>query len=326
MPSYRLAGILLLALPLCSVGQATQDCSDEAFIVSVLDPAGAPVKDLVADNFRVALQGQPAKLASVAHRENPQARVVVLLDVSGSMKGGQSPGKWRTALAAASDFLSSAPPQTQITFMTFDSKVERIFAATDGRGPIRGFLSEPAVQRGAMLKGKTALYDVILKALNLLTPPHPGDAIYVITDGGDNSSAERRKQLSRALGESGVRLFGFLLNGSSHESEEELVGVPELDALVREAGGLVTTTSPFKSGPGWVSSYDFSQDSIARERLFTRAVQAAIADFYVIGIQPGQADLKHLRVNVVNPEGKLRKDVTISYPRESAPRICGSPK
>ena len=323
MPSYRLAGILLLALPLCSVGQATQDCSDEAFIVSVLDPAGAPVKDLVADNFRVALQGQPAKLASVAHRENPQARVVVLLDVSGSMKGGQSPGKWRTALAATSDFLSSASPQTQITLMAFNTKVEWVFAATDGRGPIQDWLSKPEVQRGAVLRGGTAVYDAILEALNRLTPPHPGDAIYVITDGEDNRSPEGQKKILRALGESGVRLFGFLVNGPNHP--EELRGEPiELDELTRQAGGLLGTT--FNVGVGWSSSHDFGDDIVARELLFTSAVQAAISDFYVISIQSGDAELKHLKVNAVNSAGKLRKDLTVSYPHESAPKICGSMK
>jgi len=325
MSPYRLAGILLLSLPLCSVGQAKQDCSDEAIIVSVLDRAGAPVKDLVADNFRIAFRGRPAKLTSVAYRENLQARVVVLLDVSGSMKGELSPGKWRTALAATSDFLSSAPPQTQITLVAFNTKVERIFAATDGRGPIQDWLSKPEVQRGAVLKGGTALYGAILGALHALTPPQPGDAIYVITDGGDNRSAEGQKKVLRALGESGVRLFGFLVTGSSH-SEEERIGPIELDDLARHAGGLISTTTPYNAGVGWSSSYDFGHDSIARERLFTRAVQAAISDFYVIGIKSGDPELKHLKVNVVTPDGKLRKDLTMSYPHESAPKICGSTK
>src|SRR5207302_11329952 len=101
-------------------------------------------------------------------------------------------------------------------------------------------------------QGHTALYDTILEALKSLEPTQPGDAIYVITDGGENASAEKLTQLEDSLESSGVRLFAFLLGGPWLTSPGQW-SVTDLYALVRESGGSLASVSPRSLGPGWSS-------------------------------------------------------------------------
>jgi uncharacterized protein with von Willebrand factor type A (vWA) domain len=103
-------------------------------------------------------------IVSSQFRQNGVGRIIVLLDTSGSMGGGKS-NKWRIAQTAASEFVSSAPRQIQISFMAFADTVKQRFSAADGRKVIDEWLQKPATGDPANLRGPTALYETILGLL-----------------------------------------------------------------------------------------------------------------------------------------------------------------
>ena len=60
-------------------------------------------------------------------------------------------------------------------------------------------------------RGRTALYSAIEKTISLLNPPQPGDAIFIVSDGGDDAGDASEKTVQDELIESGIRVFVFLV-------------------------------------------------------------------------------------------------------------------
>jgi hypothetical protein len=78
----------------------TQDCQVST-TVRVLDKQGLPVVNLTSDQLRTEIDGTPAKIKSIS-RENDQ-RIILLLDVSSSMKS-----VWSPSIAAAKQLMEGA--------------------------------------------------------------------------------------------------------------------------------------------------------------------------------------------------------------------------
>jgi hypothetical protein len=309
--------LFLLAGPLAvSQVQPSEDCSKRTVVVNALDAHGVPIENLVGHDFKVSYHGRPVPVVWSQHRKYPGGRIVVLLDTSGSMKGDSEGGsaKWKIAHAAAVEFISSANSQAQVSLMGFASEINTRFDSFGGRQPIEDWLNRPAMREGKEVKGRTALSQTILEAVRDLGPANPGDAIYVITDGGDNSSKERMSQVEGAL--RGVRLFTFLLNGPA-KTEEERSGTNDLYELTLKSGGFLVSISP------GVGGYDVGDRTISSIRASTRMLQTQMANFYLLGIEAtGNIPKADLKVNVVDVRGNSRKGVTVAYPHKLSPTGC----
>jgi hypothetical protein len=232
--------------------------------------------------------------------------------MKGDFEGGSA--KWKIAHAAAVEFISSANSQAQVSLMGFASEINTRFDSSGGRQPIEDWLNRPATREGKELKGSTALYRTILETLKNLGPTNPGDAIYVITDGGDNAHKETISQVERSL--QGVRLFAFLLN--SPLTQEARSGTKDLYELTLKSGGFLVSISP------GVGGYGLEDHTIASIRTSTRMLQAQMASFYVLGIQPPDniSEGDHWKVDVVDIGGRSRKDITVAYPQTLASSGC----
>ncbi|HET6176408.1 MAG TPA: VWA domain-containing protein [Candidatus Sulfotelmatobacter sp.] len=168
---------LFVLLATTGIAQSTPDCKNGLIVVTALDAHGLPVRNLTARDFQLSYRGKGVKVTSPEYWNNPVARVVVLLDLSGSMRGGMGSDKWKVAHTMASAYVLAAPPKEQISLLSFADTVQQKFAAADGRTPIQEWLSSVPVREGQVLKGRTALYQAILAGINQLTPAEPGDAI-----------------------------------------------------------------------------------------------------------------------------------------------------
>ena len=110
------------------------------------------------------------------------------MDISGSLtEHGEA--KWNIAREAVRDLLTQSPETVPIAKLTFADGVRDVFNFSQSREAIAEWLNG-AVQRPAEKFRKTALFDAILEELKQLGLVQLGDAMYAITDGGDNDSPE----------------------------------------------------------------------------------------------------------------------------------------
>lgn len=169
--------------------------------------------------------------------------------------------------------------------------------------------------------GKTALYDAVLAALHLLDAPGFSDSIYLISDGGDNKSRSKQRDVRRALVSSGVRLHASVLAPTNDRVPEELLGLSDITEMTTATGGVVLGPVGVKRTPAHEMSFDLNQEE--RQALS-------------VGLQYLEADvLSNVRVELELPETpnkwgewslelshekqKQFKHTSIAYPRDLAP-------
>lgn len=117
-----------------------------------------------------------------------QADVLLVIDVSGSMRGD----KLAQAQTAARAFLDKMPSQNRVGLVVFNHLI-------DNRVPLASFEGAGADIRGQIdtlvADGDTALYEAILEAINMARPGEEAQddrikAIVVLSDGEDTASEE----------------------------------------------------------------------------------------------------------------------------------------
>ncbi|HZU44048.1 MAG TPA: VWA domain-containing protein [Terriglobales bacterium] len=201
-------------------------------IVTAIDEYGAFVRNLGPANFKAEVHGHPIPILSSGVNMRP-GRVVILLDSSGSMNAENSR---LLARAAAIDAVQSLNPSTQLSVVVFADEPKALATFGTSRASIIKVLN--TIDWGKRYgKGHTALLDAILAAAKLLDPPQLGDAIYIITDGGDNTSHSRFPQVQDELLSKGIRLFAFLIYNLGPPSVEEQRGPSEIWNLANATGG-----------------------------------------------------------------------------------------
>jgi Mg-chelatase subunit ChlD len=307
------ASILLLARGFSAVAQSGPDPSTHSLLVSVIDSHGNAIPDLTKDNFRVKVSGQSATVAEASYGRAAR-RIVVLLDMSGSMAGeSERNKKWPIARDAVEDLLTETPANVQIALITFSSEVHDIFDFSQDRASIMAWLKRGPSQRSDV-KGRRALYDAAVAATTLFQSPRAGDAIYAVTDGGDNSSnvspTDTRTRLLRA----GIRFFLFLFAEPHPPVREELESVLK---LTHETGGFVFGVT----GERRLDSFEFNYDdgTATRDRIkqYTRALNIQVDGFYTVQLDTPSLTktLNKVSLEIVDGNKKRRKDAAWTYQR-----------
>jgi hypothetical protein len=290
-------------------------------VVSALDRKNLPARGLTASDFKVSSHGTVARVTSSEYWHNPDGKVVVLLDIGGSMQRRSFDDRWKIADALAQAFVASAPPQEQISLLTFSLTVHQQFSASLERKPIEDWLSSPAVSTGQVLWGDSwgdsAFLEAIRAGIKEISPTRVGDSIYIITDYGATSDRKSFAKIEQDLTDSGIRVFAALLDtdkAALYVAERN--GPAELTELVRESGGRVEAR--FLPNPYFPPS---RRDVLVLDASTTKAIDSTtffvlnqINNFYVLRIDraksfPGKK--RKWSVAVVDAQGHKRKDVTI---------------
>jgi VWFA-related protein len=159
---------------------------------TVLDSRGHYVKGLPQSAFHVFEDDQPQALTHFASEDVP-LELIAAVDISGSMAPAMP--KLKSAVKA---FLEAVPPRDEVTLLGFNDTVFALTRAT----------TQPADRARAVDRlaawGGTALYDVILRAVEMAGRQVGRKAIVVFTDGEDEGShavltdVEQRLQASDA--------------------------------------------------------------------------------------------------------------------------------
>jgi hypothetical protein len=214
-------------------------CQQRSIPVSIDSMDGIPVPPLNSVNFEGSYRNQPVRVTSAVINQEPP-RVILLFDASASMHGKRSESEWNLTVDIGEDLVAGMPLASEIGLAFFSAKSVRVTNPTNDRQKLRNELKALRTDSKALVPGtgQTALWDAILESLKMFDHPHLGDAIYVITDGGDNASKATRKYVAETLGEAGVRLFAFTFqNESAGTSAEERVGPANVSQTVDDTGG-----------------------------------------------------------------------------------------
>ena len=163
--------------------------------VTVTDDSGHFVGGIPRSAFKVSEDGKPQTITYFASEDVP-LELIVAVDISGSM--GPSMPKLKRAVK---DFLGAVPSNDQVTLLGFNDNVFPLARkATDPSERIR------AVDRLAPW-GATALYDVILRGIDMLGRQTGRKALVVFTDGEDQGSHVAIEDVERRLQASDVTLY-----------------------------------------------------------------------------------------------------------------------
>ena len=168
--------------------------------VSVKDPKGGYVSGLTKDQFRVYENGALQKITEFSSADTPVTAGLVM-DDSGSMRSKRS-----ELNAAGVAFAEASNPEDQIFVVNFNDKVWRSLPKDiPFTGDIR--LLRAALSQGRT-EGRTALYDAIAMALSHLdSGRREKKTLVVVSDGGDNASTRKLKDLMALIQESRATIY-----------------------------------------------------------------------------------------------------------------------
>jgi Ca-activated chloride channel homolog len=163
--------------------------------VTVMDARERFVAGLPQSAFRVSEDGRPQTITHFAAEHMP-LELIVAVDISGSMTPAMP--KVKTAVKA---FLAAVPSHNQITLLAFN---DTLFTLT--RRATDLVERAKAVDRLAPW-GSTALYDAILRGLDMLGRQTGRKALIVFSDGEDQGSHATIADVERRLQASDVTLY-----------------------------------------------------------------------------------------------------------------------
>jgi Mg-chelatase subunit ChlD len=229
-------GLFAISLSMIAIAQENSAPCRTTVSFSSFDDHWAPIDNLRADQVSIRVGHEPQAVNSL-QRLNRPARIVFVLDGSGSMTGTYTGGRrWPVALQTMLDLVSSAPDGTQFGIVTVGGPGERQFdLTTDKQRTAESIRS----LKDSDLKGKSPLIDAIARAMNMLTPSLPGDAVFLLTDGGDNSSKAAPSQLRNEVEQAHTLISGILFQDDRYRTVEEKEGPVSLQTLVDRSGGAL---------------------------------------------------------------------------------------
>jgi Ca-activated chloride channel homolog len=195
-------------------------------IATVIDGSGHFVRGLPKTSFHLEEDGRTQAISHFGAEDVP-LELIVACDVSGSMAPAMSRLK-----IAVKEFLAAVPSRDQVTLIGFN---DNIFALTRRA-------SDPAERLKAVDRlapwGATALYDVILRGVDMLGKQPGRRAMIVFSDGEDQGSHASITDVERRLQASDVTLY--MIGQGRGVEVEALKGI--MQRLVEPTGGRALFT------------------------------------------------------------------------------------
>lgn len=203
--------------------------------VTVTDSMNRPVMGLTKDNFLV-YEDQKQQQIRYFSKEDEPISVGILLDLSGTMAN-----KIDAAREALGAFFRNCHPDDDYFVITFANRPKLLADTTRSIGDIEASLA--TVQPF----GYTALLDAIDMALvKLRSARYKRRAVLIISDGGDNVSRHKLREVKSEVEESGVEVYaiGMFDDGLPIlKSFDEKIGKHLLSEVTEASGGRTLTVA-----------------------------------------------------------------------------------
>jgi hypothetical protein len=226
---------LLVSAPVFPCAAAASDCSAPTILLNAFDRNFNLERDLRAKDIKVEVDGKEAMILSVSFDTHPR-RIVLMVDSSGSVEASPQQSGWGIALPAAAYAAYVVPASASSELVTFSDKLQRESSDFENRKVVQARVFDLAKRKP---KGGTSLFDSVHQVLAEFKELHFGDAIYIVTDGGDNKSKISRAKLTEELISRGIRVFVFLVQERPPLTEEERSGASDMYGFAESTGGTV---------------------------------------------------------------------------------------
>jgi Ca-activated chloride channel homolog len=249
---------------------------------AVVSDGGKFITGLQRDAFRVFDDGQERPITSFQSTD-ASLDVVLALDVSDSMRDVLPEVK-----IAATSFVRSLRKQDRVTLVVFNDAMYV---------PVRG-ADTPDEVTAAIAKltafGSTALFDVAVRSLDLLSQQSGKHALVFFTDGDDRSSQAALDQVQRAVSASDAMVFAI---GLGPRNRREALR-DRLELLTGASGGRVLVAD----------NGEDLKDS------FTDVVRDLVNQ-YTLGFEPRRDGRTHaIRVELIGHSGRIRARRSYNLP------------
>jgi Ca-activated chloride channel family protein len=199
--------------------------------LNVVDDKGVPVPGLTVDDFELAEDGKPQKIAVFDRESTTPLSIVLAIDASESIFSDQ-----RLEHEAAKKFVKSVlRPQDEVDLMDFADNVREIVPFTNDARRIDSGLGE--IGHGEA----TAMYDAIYLASERLRDTHTADGrrriIVMITDGENTthhgSYTSSLEQAQRA----GAMIYALIIVPIAADAGRNTGGEHALIQMANDTGG-----------------------------------------------------------------------------------------
>ncbi len=311
----------VILLPTLALAQ-DPSCLHRQVPVNLVDHWGYPQRDIETSALRGDFRGEPIENLRVAKDARPR-RIIILLDTSGSMLESEN-RKWTLALQVAGDAAAFLPQDSEVALDTFAEKIEETVEFAQGRKAVaeKIIALKPGIKPLHSKLRTTALWDSLLEALDRFGRSQPGDVVYLISDGGDNTSKTKPQAVEAAYVRTGVRLFSFVLISESTLGQtrpDEMGGASTLQEFTRFTGGNII----FLPAGGTLRLRNFSLGKKDKAALayVLGGLYMQIKEFYWLEMTlPQQVDKpRDWMLKVANLPDSRRKDLQLRYPPKLFP-------
>jgi Ca-activated chloride channel family protein len=168
--------------------------------VSVTDEQGAPIGNLTKNDFSLAEDGVPQKIAVFDKESALPLSIVLAIDTSSSTRKDI-----RLELEAARRFVHSIiRPQDSVALYTFATDVSEMTPFTSKMKQVDNAINNVTVG------GATSLYDAVYLGAKALISREGRKVLVLITDGGDTASSIGYREALRAAQQSEALVYSLI--------------------------------------------------------------------------------------------------------------------
>ena len=251
---------------------------------TAVDSRGRPVEDLKPAELRIFEDGRPQRLEHFSSSRDSRARILLLMDASGSMHGQL---KATSTRMAAVQILASLDAADEAALAAFDSKYWGVVRFTTDREQILKAMEEIEPY------GSTALHDALEHAARDLASHGEGRrAVVVITDGVDTASQHAPDEViatSRALD---VPIYALAVLSPIDDPASTRFTGKERPAVATAGSEVLARYAGLSGGASFAVS-DFTAFKMAADR-----IASELKFQYRLGYDPPPGPARFRRVEV----------------------------
>jgi hypothetical protein len=280
-----------------------QDGQRRILAVSVINQKdGNPVPGLTVANFHGELHEKPVKILSVAE-DTGSRHIALVVDTSRGM--GNDRTRWGFAWDAAEDLVVSLTPENKFVFLTVADHLQEHTDLSSDLETLRSALHRLRESKAA---GPTALYDGVIRTAKAFYSPGFADVICLITDGVDTASTQSTKEAETVVARAGLRVFVIWVRPAEGYTAGRDIRLASrwMARMAEMSGGFVLRPRSYK------------RDRVAQE---LSPLLGLVTHVYRIEVEFPCAVEKptEWKLEVVDADGKKRKNVDVSYARLLVP-------